>query len=542
MVLLIVISENIFSKYIVSDNIKIQLILKKLYLIYAKSVKRKKLKYFFRFRYNIFLPYFQKKKEPNKKRRLPYNNSDVYDRLYNYSIIKEKMLYNLSNKYLIDEEDKYPFIPQINSRDSNFYITHQNLYEIPHKDIQFYSERNNLRRKTFNKIKNLKTNIKTYNISYTKNKYIPIQKFKTNTRKKSNTNPISCCGGDIFFPDINNGDYNRNCPMKNKNKLYSGNLFPISNKYNYNNLNNNNFCPLEEEKENSKKTIFAKNKTLCLNKNMNKSYSNRIIHSNSFIKNENQSNNNNFLVDKMPFSSNINKILRNNGFHIYLKNKIKKNKKEYQKEIKITKRNGKNIEHEKKFIHSNHSSSSIYNISSMGGSLLKESIKLKSQNSLDKKEHLFSFGSDLFYVDNNNSNHVRIKSNNKKKNLIQRNNSLKNVNYSIRTQIPQVSTKSSGTNTNSYYTNYIMNGNKEKVKNVSEKKYSFEMQSINEYSIINDFNNLDNELLNLQTSLQTLTDSKILNLANKYIPDDDSLESYKRKIGIDNKNFKKKGN
>ena len=87
-----------------------------------------------------------------------------------------------------------------------------------------------------------------------------------------------------------------------------------------------------------------------------------------------------------------------------------------------------------------------------------------------------------------------------------------------------------------------MNGNKEKVKNVSEKKYSFEMQSINEYSIINDFNNLDNELLNLQTSLQTLTDSKILNLANKYIPDDDSLESYKRKIGIDNKNFKKKGN
>ena len=538
MILLIVISENIFSKYIESDNIKIQLRLKKLYLIYSKSIKRKKLKYFFKFRNNIFLSYLRNIKENKEKRRLSYNNSEVYDRLFNYSIIKEKMLYNLSNKYLIDEEGKYTFIPQINSRDSNFYINHQNLYEIPHRDIQFYSERNNLRRKTINKIKNLKNNLQTYNTSYIKNKYIPIQKYKNNTKQNSN-NSISFFKNNTYCSDINNRSYNEKCPMKNKNKLYSGNLFTNSNKFNSNSLNNNNFYTVEEEKENGKKTSLTNNRTLYLNKNMNKSYANKIYPFDSIINKENQDNNS-FTVDKIPFSTNINKISRNSDLHIYLKNRLKNNKKENPKEIKITKRNGNNVEHQKKFIHSNYSSSSIYNISSIGGSLLKDNIKLKSQHSPDKKEHLFSFGSDLFYVDNKNPNHVRIKSNNKNKNLIQRNNNLKISSHSIRSQIPQVSTKSSGTNTNSYYTNYKLNGNKEKIKNGSEKKSVFEMQSINEYSIINDFNSLESELLNLQTSLQTLTDSKILDLANKYISDDDSLEGYKRKIGIDNKNINKK--
>ena len=78
----------------------------------------------------------------------------------------------------------------------------------------------------------------------------------------------------------------------------------------------------------------------------------------------------------------------------------------------------------------------------------------------------------------------------------------------------------------------MLNGNKEKEKNGIEKKNNFEMQSINEYSIINDFDNLGNENLNIQTTLQTLNDSKILNLADNYISEDDSLEGYKRKIGI----------
>ena len=71
-----------------------------------------------------------------------------------------------------------------------------------------------------------------------------------------------------------------------------------------------------------------------------------------------------------------------------------------------------------------------------------------------------------------------------------------------------------------------------------EKKINFEVQNINEYSIINDSNNLDNEILNIQTTLQTLTDSKIYDLANNYISDDDSLEQYNRNNGV----YKKKYN
>jgi hypothetical protein len=109
---------------------------------------------------------------------------------------------------------------------------------------------------------------------------------------------------------------------------------------------------------------------------------------------------------------------------------------------------------------------------------------------------------------------------------------IKSINYSIRSQRAQASTKSSGTNTISCYNNYMLNGNKEKEKNGIEKKNNFEIQSINEYSIINDSDNLANENLNIQTTLQTLNDSKILDLANNYISEDDSLERYKRKVGI----------
>ena len=198
------------------------------------------------------------------------------------------------------------------------------------------------------------------------------------------------------------------------------------------------------------------------------------------------------------------------------------------------KRNGQNFEHEKKLVHSSNSSNSLYNISSIGGSLLKESIKLKSRQSPNKKEHLFSFGSDLFYVDNNNSNLIRLNKSNTKKSLIERNNILK-TGISVRSQKHQVSTKSSGTNTNSFYNNYNYNDNKEKNKNGTEKKIKLEIQGINEYSIISDLNFSGKDILNLQTTLQTLTDSKILDLANNYISEDDSLEQYKRNTGINNK-------
>jgi hypothetical protein len=113
----------------------------------------------------LIYPY---KIEKKQKRKIAYNNSEVYERLFNYSQIKEKILSNLSNKFLIDEEDKYTFIPQINSRDSNFYTNIQNLYEIPHKNFQNYSEGNGLSLKALKKITNLKNNFQNQIILYYK--------------------------------------------------------------------------------------------------------------------------------------------------------------------------------------------------------------------------------------------------------------------------------------------------------------------------------------------------------------------------------------
>ena len=448
---------------------------------------------------------YPSKSEKNKKRKIVSNNSEVYDRLYNYSLIKEKILSNLSNKYLIDEEDKYTFIPQINSRDSNYYSHLQKLYEVPHKNWQYYLQGNGLGIKTLNTIRNLENNQGKFQYS----------KQENNLKNKLN-NLSSVSHNNDNHSIIYDKDYNSSKHiMKNAFKSGLGHTFPSSNKYINKNYNNNLFKLLEES-ENGEKYSYLNNNNINPKKIMNKSFSFMKNPSYSLTK-RNESDRKSHSTFNASFPSSNFKISRNSEF----------------KKIALPKKNGKNIEHEKRSVHSNNSSIT----SSMGSSILKKSILLKSRFSPEKKERLFSFGSEFIKFENKNLNNKRLKKPNKNNNLSQRNSSLKSVNYSIRSQKAQASTKSSGTNTMSCYNNYIMNGNKEKDKNGIEKKNNFEMQSINEYSIINDSNILDNEILNIQTTLQTLNDSKILDLANNYISEDDSLEGYKRRVGIYEKKF-----
>ena len=508
-------------------------------MIYAKSIKRKKLKYFFKYKINTILTIISKKSESKEKREIISNGEKVYDRLFNYSIIKERLLYNLSNKYLIEEEDKYPFFPKINSMESNFYIKNQLLNEIPHTDAQYYTERNFFKAKYANKLINLKNSIKNNTNNNIKKKYIPINKYKNNSKYK--TSQSSFFSSNNYDSDMNNRTFNQKHIYKNENRAKINEIIPISNKNkNKNFLNNKCLFFMREKKENGENYDFSNN-----NKNLN---SIRVINksspciynpSNRILK-RNKSYNNSNLMNRVTIPTNNFTISRNSDFLNYSKNKMKIEKYKYSKEIVIPKRNGQNIEHEKKLVHSNNSSMSLYNISSIGGSLLKESAKLKPRQSPNKKEHLFSFGSDLFYVDSINPNSLRVKSSNMKKNLIKRNNTLKRG-RSVRSQKHQVSTKSSGTNTYSNYNNYNFNDNKEKNKNGIEKNNKLEIQGISGYSIINDSNLLGNDILNFQTTLQTLTDSKLLDLANNYISEDDSLELYKRNTGNFNKSqFKEK--
>ena len=62
-----------------------------------------------------------------------------------------------------------------------------------------------------------------------------------------------------------------------------------------------------------------------------------------------------------------------------------------------------------------------------------------------------------------------------------------------------------------------------------------EVQSTNQYFIVNDKQNeLNNEGLIFQTTIQTLSDSKIFDLDKEYMSEDDSLDSYIKKNNINN--------
>ena len=146
---------------------------------------------------------------------------------------------------------------------------------------------------------------------------------------------------------------------------------------------------------------------------MNKSFS--CIKNSSYpLTKRNDFDNKSHTLYNVSFPSNNLKISRNSEY----------------KKIIIPKKNGKNIEHEKRLFHSNNSSMT----SSIGSLILKKSILLKSKRSPEKRQGQFSFGSELINYDNKNLNNKRVKISNKKNNLTQRNSSIKSINYSIRSQ------------------------------------------------------------------------------------------------------------
>ena len=320
--IIIVISENMFSKYIEFDNSKIELKLKRLYLIYAKYIKKTKLKYFYKYKNNIILFNHFNKTENLNKREIPTNNAKVYDRLFNYSIMKENMLYNLSNKFLIDEEDKYPFIPKVNSIDSNFYIKNQNIYTIPQHNMEYYTERNDCKANYLNKIKNLKNNTDNYVNNYIKKKYIPINKQKIKIKNKKNySNSFS--QNNMINPYLEERIYNKNISSKKINNSKKDDIFPLTIKYKYNDFNNHFRNFIGEEKENGEKNVFNNKNNSNLNKIVNKSYSCKIYSSTKIIK---RKKNNEDYINKIPIETNNCNFSRNNDLNIYLKNKLKTKK------------------------------------------------------------------------------------------------------------------------------------------------------------------------------------------------------------------------
>ena len=179
----LVISQNIFKNYIDNDNKSFDAKLKRLFYIYRQKLKNKMQKYFDKYRTQIIKLRYNKNTSYEK-----INKYKVFNRLYDYQKIKLNKINNLKQKYLYDESNKYPYNPKIN----NYSII-----------IRKYNSFNNNISMTNNseKISNIILNNSQFNKS--------IRFVKTNEEEKNN---------DFFQINPSNNmifDYKRKIPIPN---------------------------------------------------------------------------------------------------------------------------------------------------------------------------------------------------------------------------------------------------------------------------------------------------------------------------------------
>lgn len=514
----------------------------------------------------------------------------VHDRLFNDSILKQEMLEKLLNNYLLNEEEKYTFYPKINTKNISF----NEYYD---RRMLALSDRN-MRSRSYNNIYSLNESYPSYYNKYMKN----LKRMKNGA---NSTSSLSC--SNINLSDLNSlyNEFNNNYSYKPVNKKidfnYKKNSIPISTKYNYK-LYNSLFNGNEEHKD---KNIYQDNNNY-LNKTSSSFYRK--------IYNGKANNNNNNIVRNKKYYFHFNNNTNKDNKELYKKNqsKNKNAKKNNSQKICILPKNSENfVKNNRNLIHTSdisyeesslfynykksnelnedkysfikNNNSSLYNISSIGGSVIKENNKNKSP---DKKEYLYSFGTDLNFNDDNNINNIN---SNSKKNLINKSlieklqkkndllykkdrrkntinnkiitnrndNKIKTNTNSIKSKSNinslsvnnHISTNYSGSNSKNNIKNNINNNGKNNINGYISKKNGnngkkkdkdkisqLKIQSTNEYFILND----KKEDFNFHTTIQTLSDSKILDLANDYMSEDNSLESYKKTGIIYNK--KHKGN
>ena len=106
----LVLSDNIFSMFIENDNLKIIKILKKLISIYERNIFTKKLMYFQKFYFKII----QLKQYQFQQFGININKQNYYNKLYNGLKIKDERLNELARKINEEEEKLYSFTPRIN--------------------------------------------------------------------------------------------------------------------------------------------------------------------------------------------------------------------------------------------------------------------------------------------------------------------------------------------------------------------------------------------------------------------------------------------
>ena len=543
--ILVVLTENLLSVFILNDNEKIERILRRLLAIYSRYIKRIKLKYFFQYYRNIILSKYIKKQEFNKAikaKKIKYisknnklrniNNNrfrtinipSQYSHIMNCSepiILKpsnNNIAFLMTPCYIVENEDpndrnivdnicKFP-----NNMINNNYLTSRhkdktsneeqksNDMEEIFEDIFYNSNHNNNKA---NKYKKKYNNIKKLSFPFNKSEIFNSNFDNTSIRNKGiKRKKIN----RIISTDRIKSNKNR------YNFLFDNNILNDEN-FNTNNKTNN-LCLCEYDYiNNSKKKEKNKNKPCNLGeknlvlfnkdnckKNINKT--NREIF--SYLYNNNYLNNLR-KIDNENIKKNEKFNVRRNIFGINTEKKQNKTYRIFERKDKNNANNDKNDSSNYIFHHSvnNNKKSPYYKI-------IKTKI-LTSKNLPLKGENKNSI--DIIRKE--------MKKNNKASSL--NNYSINSNSQSNNHNLNHVSTNCSIGPFNKDNKKLI----KKKTKESSKNKYN-QNESKNKDEFLNENNSN-------RTSLQSLSDSKILELASHYVQDDSTSENHQMNNIIFNK-------
>ena len=508
--------------FVKDDNNKIIKLLNHLFLTYLRFLKRKKIEYFHKYRYNVInmgINQYQQFGFTIKKEK-------IYNKLFKESQIRELKLRDLKNKINEDESIKYPFTPKINQMVSMFYNDEINNFQ-----KNSYSPTNN-------KIKNKERMLKSYNdkkiikpnhnrsysislnqLNQINNKYIPLT-------QRVNNNSITNIKAKILNQDNLNINYFKNKipnikrqKKKSKSKIISQtNSISINNKTNETIINNNN---------NYNTTDIQNNLSSLFNSRLN--YKNKSIDYNSEpiskmihkkIKQPSGEYSSNlyekpttYISDKQSRTEQMSSIQDNN----YKNNDYKKSK-DYLYNLKSSKIPFGNFYSLNYCPPQSNSSKSTHFISP------------RYESATNK---IIVKGNRIIPGYNNNSNEYSV--DNSKKISIQNS---KGKNSLI---VDQFSGTSTGKNNNNYIKNntfnsHILNNNVGnniilynrplQISNGVVNEFFIDNNKINDYEFKNTNNSINNNS-NPVTTLQTISDSKLFELANRYITTDESLEKFR---------------
>ena len=461
-------TENIFRAFINKDNINMNSALKKVFFIYSKQQKKKKLYYFMK----LLLHTLKAKRKKN-------NYSIKYNKLYNDYTSQKRNKQNIKYNYINNESDLNPFSPYISNRSYISYtpknVKIKKMPSLGYFGKSYYSGNKfpiNQKLNYFNK-RNIKDN-EFYNYENNKEMQMPYESYRNNNNTKRYNSTIKVSK----FPN---------------NKIsYTSRINDDINKQIYQYLNN-----FEEGKSQnfpSKNMIHEKYKNNGKELNKNK------IRSSNYTFNKG-----NYFNKKNPYLINNSEITFNKNAkrEIELKyrnealNYLNNNKSKTISHPSGNKNKNKNNKNNK--IIYNDSYNYLNNINSKNKSI-KDNILEKELNNKDKNNSNKSLNPSLLGIDQTKTFYT---------------NQQRNSNNNIRSGNALISNINSLSRLKDSSNNHFLNGIKIS-SGVNEYFYDFNQNYKN-----------NNEEQKFELSMQSLSDSKILELAGKYITEDEnSSENY----------------